>query len=147
MAIQCQAYELGVALGAGARYRGRGTEPLSPAALVVPADWESAVVDGAIGDIPALAVEIAPAGAAGEKNVIDRYARAGAIELWMLRASGSAQPAFYQRSARGVLERIAADIHGDYFSALGESVVIPARWFAEQPSLWQMMRHWGMLTD
>lgn len=104
-------------------------------------------MDGAIGDVPALAVEIVGAGALARRSLLDRYAQAGIVELWLLQAARPAASAFFQRSARGALERISPDANGDYFSALGESVVIPVRWFSERPSLWLMLRHWGMLTD
>lgn len=147
LSLQCQAYALGEVLGAGTRYRGRGRAILAPAALVLADGGQGDVTDAAIGDVPALAVVIGEAEAPTPEMEIDRYAKAGTLELWVLHATRRDAPEFYQRSVGGVLERIAPDAHGDYFSALGESVVIPVRWFSELPSLWDMMRHWGMLTD
>ena len=149
LSIQCDAYQLGVTLGAGARYRGRGETLLAPDALVVPEGWGGALEADWVGDAPILAVDLLDAGTgAAEARVLsERYASAGALEYWQVRVERPESPVFYQRHGRGGFDPIPADRAGRYYSALGEYLAFPPVWFAEQPSLWVMMRYWGIIDD
>ncbi len=149
LSIQCDAYTLGVVLGQGARFMGRGRISLEPAILVVPEGWGTALRSDHVGESPALAVDILdPATDASAARVLrERYAAAGAQEYWQLRVEAPSRPAFFQLGQSGAYDLVSPDRNGDYFSSLGESLVIPARWFEDQPDIWTMMREWSIIDD
>ena len=149
LSIQCDAYALGVALGAGVVYLGRGEAPLSPAVLMVPEGHGGALEADRVAIAPVLAVDLLDAATspAAARGLIERYAAAGALEYWQIRIETLEEPALYQRNASGGFDRVKPDRQGNYYSGFGESLVFPARWFADQPSLWVMMRHWDIIDD
>ena len=149
LSIQCDAYTLGVVLGAGAVYQGRGEALLKPAVLVVPEGHGGALEAERVGAAPVLAVDLldAATGPVAAKALVEHYAAAGALEYWQIWMETLEMPFFHQRSGSGRLERVKPDRKGNYFSGFGESLTFPARWFEEQPSLWVMMRHWAIIDD
>jgi len=149
LSIQCDAYTLGVTLGAGAVYYGRGDGPLMPAVLVVPEGHGGALESDRVGLAPVLALDLldAATGPAAARVLVERYAAAGALEYWQIRLEALEKPEFYQQNGKGDFDRVKPDRKGNYFSGFGESLTFPARWFAEQPSLWVMMRHWAIIDD
>ena len=149
LSIQCDAYTLGVAFGAGVVFQGRGEAPLTPAVLVVPEGHGGALEAARISVAPVLAVDLLDAAtdAAAAKVLVERYAAAGALEYWQIWIETLETPAFYQRNGSGGFDRVKPDRKGNYFSGFSESLTFPASWFAEQPSLWVMMRHWAIIDD
>lgn len=149
LSIQCDAYTLGVALGAGAVYQGRGKAMLTPAVLLVPEGHSGALEADRVTVAPVLAVDLldAATGPAASEALVERYAAAGALEYWQIRIETLEQPFFYQRNGDGGFDRVKPDRKGNYFSGFGESLTFPAHWFADQPSMWVMMRHWDIIDD
>ena len=149
LSIQCDAYTLGVTLGAGVIYQGPGETPLMPAVLVVPEGHGAALKADRVARAPVLAIDLldAATGPAAAQALVERYAAAGALEYWQIRIETPEKPAFYQRNGAGALERVTPDRKGNYFSGFGESLSFPAHWIADQPSLWVMMRHWAIIDD
>ena len=149
LSIQCDAYTLGVVLGAGAVFQGRGEAPLTPAVLVVPEGYGGALEAARVAAAPVLAVDLLDAATspAAAKVLLERYAAAGALEYWQIRIETPETPAFYQRTSSGGFDRVKPDRKANYFSGFSESLTFPANWFAEQPSLWVMMRHWAIIDD
>jgi Uma2 family endonuclease len=149
LSIQCDAYTLGVALGAGAVFQGRGQTPLTPAVLVVPEGHASALEADRVSAAPVLAIDLLDdaTGLAVAKGLVEHYAEAGALEYWQIRIEALDRPSFFQRKGTGGFDQVKPDRKGTYYSLFGESLTFPARWFSEQPSLWVMMRHWAIIDD
>ncbi|MEO6062830.1 MAG: hypothetical protein ABIQ99_12905 [Thermoflexales bacterium] len=149
LSIQCDAYTLGVALGAGVVFQGRGELLLTPAVLVVPEGHGGALEADRVSAAPVLAVDLLDAAtdAAAARALVERYAAAGALEYWQIRIETLEEPAFHQSNGSGGFDRVKPDRKGNYFSGFSESLAFPARWFADQPSLWVMMRHWAIIDD
>lgn len=149
LSIQCDAYTLGVALGAGVVFKGKGEALLTPAVLVVPEGHGGALEADRVAIAPVLAVDLldGATGPAAAQALVERYAAAGAQEYWQIWIETLEQPVFYQRNGNGGFDRVKPDRKGNYFSGFGESLSFPARWFADQPSLWVMMRHWAIIDE
>ncbi len=84
-------------------------------------------------------------GAAARARLLARRARYAPLEYWQVSASGR-RVWLYQRGADGGLSRTPPDGAGMHYTLFHEDVRFPARWFAERPSLLEMMNAWGLLT-
>lgn len=123
-----------------------GGETLYPDVMFVPTAWRGTVKADAVHGPVALAIDtIHSRMPAAERAALRmRYAAAGVLEYWQIEVDRG-EAGLFQASAGGALEPIPPDAQGVYYAAAMEELMFPVAWFRRQPTLMQMMEHWGMI--
>jgi len=145
LTVVVEAYDLGAALGRGARVAVNG-DVLTPDVLYVPNQARQSVKADAIYGAPALAIDVlhSQVSEAERAALRQRYASAHVLEYWQVEADKGCGY-FYQADAYWHYDPISPDGGGIYYSAAIIQLAFPANWLRKQPSLIEMMAWWGLV--
>lgn len=147
LSVLADANGLGAVIGKGGTILSGG-ETLHPDVMFVPTAWRATVKADAVHGPVALAIDmIYSRMPAGEREALRRsYAAAGVLEYWLIEVDrGEAE--LYQASADGALERVPPDARDIHYAAAMEELMFPVAWFRRQPTIMQMMEHFGMIDS